>query len=135
MGDENSWRGGDGSFGAGRDALERACATRVAGTPQSSKRVDFSGGVRVINHHWLWSLLRGRRKTARVDEFDSSRYRPGFANLIADSYPSRKEDTSYGLELNFKLRMGAGYSIFTLPLWERPAFGNLVYGRNNRIGT
>jgi hypothetical protein len=38
-------------------------------------------------------------------------------------------------EVNFKLRTGAAYSIFTLPLWERPAFGNLAYGRNNRIGT
>jgi len=38
-------------------------------------------------------------------------------------------------EVNFKLRTGAAYSIFTLPLWERPAFGNLAYGRNNRIST
>jgi len=36
---------------------------------------------------------------------------------------------------NFRLPTGASYSIFSLPLWERPAFGNLVYGRNNRIGT
>lgn len=68
-----------------------------------------------------------------MDELGSSSDRPDFANLIADSYPSRKEDTSYALGLNFKLRIGAAYSIFTLPLLERPAFGNLAYGRNNRI--
>jgi hypothetical protein len=27
-------------------------------------------------------------------------------------------------KLNFRLRIGAAYSIFTLPLWEPPAFGN-----------
>jgi hypothetical protein len=37
--------------------------------------------------------------------------------------------------LNFRLHSRAAYSIFTLPLWERPAFGNLAYGRNNRIST
>jgi hypothetical protein len=83
---------------------------------------------------------------------DSSRYRPGFANLVANSHFSRKEDTPYGLilnqallrvprqhlmrvvaGLNFKLRTRAAYSIFTLPLWERSPSGILAYGRNNRI--
>jgi hypothetical protein len=27
-------------------------------------------------------------------------------------------------QLNFELRTNAAYSIFTLPFWERPAFGN-----------
>ena len=150
-----------------RDALERACAIRVAGAPQSSKRIGFSECVRGFDHHWLWPLLRGRRKTACVDELDSSRHRPGFADFVADPHPSWKEDTPYGsilneialcvwrrrgstskvallrvptqplmravAKLNLKLRTGAAYSIFTLPLWERPAFGNFSYGRNNRI--
>ena len=100
MGDESSWRCGDGSFSADRDALERACAIRVAGAPQSSKRIGFSECVRRFDHHWLWPLLRGWRKTACVDELDSSRYRPGFANLVADAHLSRKEDTPYGSILN-----------------------------------
>jgi hypothetical protein len=37
-------------------------------------------------------------------------------------------------DVNFKLRTRAAYSIFTLPLWERPPSGIFAYGRNNRIG-
>ena len=100
MGDENSWRCGDGSFSTGWDALERACAIGVAGRPQSSKRIGFSECVRVSDHHWVWPLLRGWRKTACLDELDSSRFRLGFANPVVDPHLSRKEDTSYGLILN-----------------------------------
>jgi hypothetical protein len=44
----------------------------------------------------LWPLLRGRRKIACVDELDSSRYRAGFANFVADPHLSREEDTPCG---------------------------------------
>src|SRR6184192_2423606 len=51
--------------------------------------------VRCFDHHRLRSLLRGRRKTACVDQLDSSRYRPGFADLTADPHLSGKEDTPF----------------------------------------
>ena len=97
MGDENPWRWGNGSFSAHRDALERAREIRMAGAPQSSKRIGFPECVRRFDRHWLWPLLRGWRKPACVDELDSSRYRAGFANFVAPPYLSRKEDTPYGL--------------------------------------
>src|SRR6188474_166829 len=92
LGDENSWRCGDGNFGTDRDALERACEIRVARAPQSSKWIGFPECVRRFDRHWLWPLLRGWRKPACVDELDSSRYRAGFANFVARPYLSRKED-------------------------------------------
>ena len=100
MGNESSWRCGDGSFSADWDAPERACAIRLAGASQSVKRIGFSECVCRFDHHWLWPLLRGRRKTARVDELDSSRHRLGFANFVVDPHLSRKEDTPYGSILN-----------------------------------
>ena len=60
LGDENSWRCGDGSFSTDRDAPERACEIRVARAPQSSKRLGFCECVRDFDHHWLWPLKRGR---------------------------------------------------------------------------
>ena len=100
MGDESSWRCGDGSFSTARDALERACEIRVARAPQSNKRIRFSECICRFDHHWLRPLLRGRRKTACVDELDSSGHRHGFANFVADPHPFRKKDTPYGSILN-----------------------------------
>ena len=100
MGDENPWRRSDGSFSTGWDALERACATRVARTPQSSKRIGFSECVRGFDHNWLRPVLLGRRKTASMDELDSSRGRTGFADFVADPHLSGKKDTPTGLILN-----------------------------------
>ena len=100
MGDESSWRCGDGSFSTDWDALERACEIRVARAPQSSKRIGFSECVRPFDHHWLRPLLRGRRKSACVDELDPSRYRLGSANFVADPHRFRKKDTPYGSILN-----------------------------------
>ena len=80
--------------------LNCARAIRVARASESSKRIGFSECVRRFDHHWLRPLLRGRRKTACVDELDSSRHRPGFANFVADPHPSGKEDTPYGSVLN-----------------------------------
>lgn len=97
LGDENSWRCGDGNFSTDRNPLERACEIRVARAPQSSKWIGFSECVRRFDRHWLWPLLRGWRKTAGMDELDSSRCRPDFANFVADPHPSRKADTPHGL--------------------------------------
>ena len=147
MGDESSWRCGDGSFSTDRDALERACEIRVARAPQSNKWIRFSECVCRFDRHRLRPLLRGRRKTPCVDELDSSGHRHRFANFVANPYPFRKEDTPYGsilneialcvwrrrgstskvpllrvpthplmravVEVNFKLRTHAAYSIFT----------------------
>ena len=96
MGDENSWRCGDGSFSSGRDALERARAIRVARGPQPNKRIGLSECLDHFDHQWLWPLLRRRRKTAGSDKLDSSRRRLGFANFVADPHPPGKEDSSYG---------------------------------------
>ena len=98
-----------GSFSTGRDALERACAFRVACTPQSSKRIGFSRCVRFFYYYWLRPLLRGRRETARVDELDPSRHRPGFANLVADPHLFRKREHALRnqlLERSRALRLG-----------------------------
>ena len=84
------------SFGADRDAPKWAREIRMARAPQSSKRIDFSECVRRFDHHRLRPLLRGRRKTACVDELDSSRCRSGFADLVADPHLSGKEDTPFG---------------------------------------
>ena len=100
VGNENSWRCGDGSFSSDRDALERACAIRVARGPQPNKRIGFSECPGHFDHQWLWPLLRRRRKTARLDELDSSGRRLGFASFVADPHPLGKEDSSYGSLLN-----------------------------------
>jgi hypothetical protein len=69
---------------------------RVARPPQSSKRIGFSECARRFDHHWLRSLLRGWRKTARVDELDSSQCWLGFADLTADPHLSGKEAAPFG---------------------------------------
>ena len=63
-------------------------------------RLSVSECTRRLDHHRLWPLLRGRRKTACVDELDSSRCRPGFADLTADPHLSGKEDTPFGSTSN-----------------------------------
>jgi len=100
LGDENSRRCGDGNFSIGRYAFERACTAGVARTPQSSKRIGFSECVRGFDHNWLRPVLLGRRKTASMDELDSSRGRTGFADFVADPHLSGKKDTPTGLILN-----------------------------------
>jgi len=59
----------------------------------------------LLNGHvrFAWRAGRNRangsvflRKIACVDELDSSRYRPGFADLTADPHLSGKEDTPFG---------------------------------------
>jgi hypothetical protein len=49
-----------------------------------------------FDHHRLWPLLRRRRKSACVDELDSSHRWLGFANLAADPHRFGKEDTLFG---------------------------------------
>jgi len=78
----------------------RSCKIRMACAPQSSKRLDFSECVRRFNHHRLRPLLCRWRKSACVDELDSSRRRPGAADFAVDPHLSGKEDTPYGSVLN-----------------------------------
>src|SRR5207244_12374560 len=88
LGDEDSWRGLNGDSGIDRDALEWPCQIRMARGPKPRKRLGVSEGIRHFDHHRLRPLLRGRRKTACMDELDSCRYRTDFADLSANPHLS-----------------------------------------------